>query len=196
MSLETRKQHRHDARPSRIDPSLSRDGCTRALAVRSHLPRTATPTESPICAENPARRARREDGVERHRAIRGHQPALLWRTPGNSRAPEAMAISRVGRSAGKPVFWLSGAHLGLQTAARTVERDGEGAPWRHQTRGRNAKSRSVKLRGIPQSRAISRHPSASPTPARTQWRRLRRTSRLPPQWAPVGHSAVPPLLAP
>ena len=44
MSLERRKQHRHDAPPSRIDPPVSRDGCTRAPTVESHLPRATAPT--------------------------------------------------------------------------------------------------------------------------------------------------------
>ena len=51
MSLERRKQHRHDAPLSRIDPSLSRDGCPRAPAVKSHLPRTTAPTQVQICPE-------------------------------------------------------------------------------------------------------------------------------------------------
>lgn len=80
MSMERRKQHRHDAPPSWIDPTQE---CARALAVESHLPRAATPTEGPIYAENPGRKARREDGVERHQAMRGHEAALLQRIPGN-----------------------------------------------------------------------------------------------------------------
>ena len=121
MSLETRKQHRHGARPSRIDPSLSRDGCTRALAVRSHLPRTATPTEGPICPENSGREARREDGVERHQAIHGHQPALLRRTPGNSRVPEAMVTSRTGSGDAKPAFWPSGVRCGILSCENSCD---------------------------------------------------------------------------
>ena len=66
MSLERRKQHRHDAPPSRIDPTLTRDGCPCAPAVESHLPRATAPTQVQICPENPGRKARREDGVERH----------------------------------------------------------------------------------------------------------------------------------
>ena len=120
MSLERRKPHRHNAPPSRIDPSLSRDGCSRAPAVESHLPRTTAPAQVQICPENPGRKARGEDGVERHQAIRGYEAALLRRTPGNSRVPEAMVISRVGRSDGKPAFWPSGVRAGRQMAARSV----------------------------------------------------------------------------
>ncbi len=56
MSMERRKPHRHDTPPSRIDPSLCWDGYTSALPVESHLLRAATPTEGPICAENPGRK--------------------------------------------------------------------------------------------------------------------------------------------
>ena len=52
MSTETRKQHRHDAPSSRIDPSMYWGGCIHVLAVESHLWRTATPMEGPICPEN------------------------------------------------------------------------------------------------------------------------------------------------
>ena len=137
MSLERRKQHRHDAPPSRIDPTLTRDGCPCAPAVESHLPRVTAPTQVQICPENPGRKVRREDGVERHQAMCGHEAALLRRTPGNSRVPEAMMTSRVGRSDGKPAFWPSGVRAGLKTAARTFDQLGEGAPRWPQTRGRN-----------------------------------------------------------
>ena len=59
MSMERRKQHPHDALPSRIDPFLSWDGCARALVVQSHLTRAATPTEGPICAETQDKSAKR-----------------------------------------------------------------------------------------------------------------------------------------
>ena len=172
MSLERRKPHRHNAPPSRIDPSLSRDGCPRAPAVASHLPRTTAPTQVQICPENPGRKARREDGVERHQAMRGHEAALLRRIPGNSRVLEAMVTSRVGRSDGKPAFWPSRVRSGLQTAARTIDQQREGGVDRHQARGRNAKSRSVKLRGILPNGEISRRPGPSTTGARTQLRPL------------------------
>ena len=119
MSLERRKQHRHDAPPSWIDPTQARDGCPCALAVESHLPRATAPTQVQICPENPGRKARREDGVERHQAIRGYEAALLRRTPGNLRVTEATVTSRVGHSDGKPAFWPSGVRPGRQTAARS-----------------------------------------------------------------------------
>ena len=122
MSMERRKQHRHDTPPSRIDPSLCWDGCTSALPVESHLSRAAAPTQGPICAENPGRKEGREDGVKRHQAIGGHEAAGLRRTPGNLRVPEAMVTSRVGHGHDKPAFWPSGVRSGLQTAARTLDR--------------------------------------------------------------------------
>ena len=113
MSLERRKHHRHDVPPSWIDPSMYRDGWTRAPVVESHQPRTTAPTQVQICPENSGRKARREDGVKRHQAIHGHQPALLRRTPGNSRVPEAMVTSRIGSGDGKPAFWPSGVRCGI-----------------------------------------------------------------------------------
>ena len=122
MSLERRKPHRHNAPPSRIDPSLSRDGCPRAPAVKSHLPRTTAPTQVQICPENPGRKARGEDGVERHQAIHGYEAALLRRTPGNSRVPEAMMTSRVGGGGGKPAFWPS--ESVSRTGKRSAQKEG------------------------------------------------------------------------
>ena len=51
---------------------MSQNGCARALAVESLLSRTAMPTEGPIYPKNPGRKARREDGVERHQATTTH----------------------------------------------------------------------------------------------------------------------------
>ena len=107
-----------------------------------------------------------------------------------------MVTSRVGRSDGKPAFWPSGVRSGRQTAARSVEKNGEGAPRWPQTRGRNAKSRSVKLSGILPNGRISRHPGPSATTTRTQSRRLRRTSSSRPQRALVGAPLFPPLALP
>ena len=196
MSLGRHKPHRHDPPPSWIDPILSWDGCPRASAVESHLPRTTAPTQVQICTENPGRKARGEDGVERHQAMRGHEAALLRRTPGNLRVPEAMVTGRVGHSDGKPAFWPSRVRSGLQTAARTIDRQREGGVERHQAKGRNAKSRSVIPSGIPSNGRISRLPGPSTTTARTQWRRLRRTSSCRPQRALVGAPLFPPLALP
>ena len=154
MSLERRKQHRHDAPPSRIDPTLTRDGCPCAPAVESHLPRATAPTQVQICPENPGRKARREDGVERHQAIGGYEATLLRRTPDNSRVPEAMVTSRVGHSHGKPAFWPSRVRSGRQTAATTFDHLGEGAPRWPQTRGQNAKSALTKDRQIVLARPL------------------------------------------
>ena len=120
MSMERRKQHRHDTPPSRIDPSLCWNGCTSALPVESHLLRAATPAEGPICAENPGRKEGREDGVKHHQAIRGYEAALQRRTKGNSRVAVTMETSLAGDSDGKPAFWPSKVPTGLQTAARTA----------------------------------------------------------------------------
>jgi hypothetical protein len=196
MSTERLKAHRHTTRPSRIDPTQARDGCPCALAVESHLPRATAPTQVQICPENPGRKARREDGVERHQAIRGYEAALLRRTPGNLRVPEAMVTSRVGHSDGKPAFWPSGVRSGRQTAARTICREGDGGVERHQARGRNAKSRSVILSKILPNGRISRRPGPSATAARTQSRPLRRTSSSRPQRALVGAPLFPPLALP
>jgi len=148
MSLERRKPHQHDAPPSWIDPTLSWDGCPRAPAVESHLPRTTAPTQVQICPENPGRKARREDGVERHQAIGGREAALLRRTPGNLRLPEAMKTSRVGHGHGKPAFWPSGVRSGLQTAARTFEHVRGAHQVDTKTRGLNPKCATVTRCGI------------------------------------------------
>ena len=148
MSTERRKPNRHATQPSWIDPPPSCREYAPAQAVISHLTRTATLTKGQICPERSGQKACEKDGVERHQAIRGYEAALLRRTPGNSRVPETMVTSRVGRSDGKPAFWPSGVRSGVQTAARTVVRDGEGAPRWHQTRGQNEKSATVRSGGI------------------------------------------------
>ena len=181
--MERRKQHLHDTPPSWIDPSLCWDGYTSALPVESHLLRAATPTEGPICAENPGRKEGREDGVKQHQAICGYEAALQRRTKGNSRVADMMETSLAGDSDGKPAFWPSGVRSGLQTAARSVASDGDGGVERHQARGRNAKSRSVILSGILPNGRISRRPGPSTTAARTQCRPLRHTSSSRPQRA-------------
>ena len=85
---------------------------------------------------------------------------------------------------------------GRQTAATTFDQLGEGAPRRPKTRGRNRKCATVKLRGIPLNGRISRRPGPSTTAARTQCRRLRRTSSCRPQRALVGAPLFPPLALP
>jgi len=82
--------------------------------------------------------------------------------------------------------------MSLQTAARTYREKREGGVERHQARGRNAKSRSVKLRGILPNGRISRHPGPSTTAARTQSRPLRHTSSRRPQRSLAGAPLFPP----
>ena len=77
-----------------------------------------------------------------------------------------------------------------------MQAEEDGGVERHQARGRNAKSRSVKLRGIPSNGEISHHPGPSTTAARTQLRRLRRTSSCRPQRALAGAPLFPPLALP
>ena len=122
MSTGRRKPNRHTTQPSWIGPPPSRRRYAHVPAVESHLSRATAPTQVQICPEKPGRKARGEDGVERHQAMRGHEAALLRRTPGNSRVPEAMVTSRVGRSDGKPAFWPSGVRSGRQTRGRRWRR--------------------------------------------------------------------------
>jgi hypothetical protein len=196
MSTERRQPNRHATQPSWIDPPPSRRRYAPVQAVSSHLTRTATLIEGQICPERSGQKACEKDGVERHQAICGHEAALLRRTPGNSRVPEAMVTSLVGGGDSKPVFWSPRVPCGVQTAARTYREKREGGVERHQARGRNAKSRSVILSGILPNGRISRRPGPSATAARTQSRPLRRTSSSRPQRALVGAPLFPTLALP
>ena len=121
MSTESRKPNRHATQPSWIDPPPSCREYAPAQAVISHLTRTATLTKGQICPERSGQKACEKDGVERHQAIHGHQPALLRRTPGNSRVPEAMVTSRIGSGDGKPAFWPSGVRCGILSCENSCD---------------------------------------------------------------------------
>ncbi len=197
MSLERRKHHRHDAPPSWIDPSLYWDGCTRAPAVESRQPRTTAPTQVQIFPENSGRKARREDGVKRHQAIRGHQPALLRRTPGISRVPEAMVTSLVGDGEDKPALWPSRVRSSLQAAARTVENSERSGVIATPYSALHAKSSSSVRReppGRPKSAARSAHSPTQrgATGADYKTQRCRRVANSPLPITSRRHQKPPP----
>ena len=108
----------------------------------------------------------------------------------------APPLSLVGDGDGKPAFWPSGVRSGLRTAARASATNGEGAPTRLQTRGRNQKSATVRLSALLWTCEISRHRAAVCAAATAVTRRLRRTSAPQPRAQDDGDDRGAPRLPP
>ena len=106
------------------------------------------PRKSRSALKTQGEKSEEKNGVERHQAIGGREAALLRRTPGNLRLPEAMKTSRVGHGHGKPAFFPSGVRSGLQTAGRTFDHVRRAHQVDTKTRGLNPKCATVARCGI------------------------------------------------